>query len=211
MIEMQLAKQWSAMSDFPNRISSWTWFKGAVSECLTLTAQRLHFRCELRNGDLAEAFFHWAVFMDGSQDFSTLDPVDYAHYASGMLLRRLIQTQPISVIEKQTAGSGATKSLLNQMNWPEDLVLLCLTLTILEGWRLHLDAKPLVINLDLIKSHWDSFHENAREDTFSPVPFLDLFLGLKPVWEYPMTAGNRPAMRLALAKQHLSHSEGFAE
>ncbi len=206
MIEAQLAKQWAAMPDFPNRISSWTWFKSAVSECLTLTAQRLHFRCELRNGDLAAAFFHWAGYADSSQDFSKLDPVDYAHYACGILLRSFIQAHPISVIEKQTAASGADRSLLDQMNWPEDLVLLCLTLTLLESWRLHLGAEPLVINLDLIKSHWDSFHENAREDTFSPVSFLDLFLGLPPVWEYPMTAGNRPAMRSAYARQHSSHS-----
>ena len=206
MIDSQSAKQWAAMPDFPNRISSWTWFKSAVSECLALSAQSLHFQCELRNADLADAFFHWAGYLDSSQDFSKLDPVDYAHYACGMLLTSFIQADPISVIKNQTVGPGVEESFFDQMNWPEDLVLLCLTLTLLESWRLHVGAEPLVVNLKVLKSHWNSFHENAREDTFSTVPFLDLFLGLKPVWEDPMTAGNRPAMRVATARQHSSHS-----
>ncbi len=206
MIEAQLAGQWAAMPDFPNRISSWTWFKSAVSECLILTAQRLHFRCELRNGDLAAAFFDWADHLDSNQNFSKLDSVDFAHYMSGVLLRSFVLSQPISVIEKQALNNDADMTLLDQMNWPEDIVLICLTLTLLEGWRLHLGAEPLVINLDLIKRHWDSFHENAREDSFSSVPFLDLFLGLQPSWENPLTVGNRSAMRLAVSKLQSSHA-----
>lgn len=206
MIEAQLAKQWAAMPDFPNRISSWTWFKAAVSECLTLTAQRFQIRCELHSGHLADAFFDWAGYADGSQSFSKLDPVDYAHYACGVLLKSFIHAHPISLIDNQTSVVGANKSLMELLNWPDDMVLLCLTLTFLESWRMHLGAAPLAINLDLIKKHWDSFHENVREDTFSSVSFLDLFLGLEPVWANPMTAGNRPAMKLAYAKQHSSHS-----
>ena len=205
MIEAQLAKQWAAMPDFPNRLASWTWFKNAVSECLALTALRLHFRCELRNGDLAAAFFEWAGYMDSNQNYLKIDAVDFAHYCSGVMLRSFIRTHPISVIERQDANS-ADKTLLDQMNWPEDLVLLCLTLTFLESWRLHLGAQPLALDLDLIKGHWDSFHENAREDSFSCVAFLDLFLGLQPAWENPITVGNRPAMHLAVSKLHPLHS-----
>ena len=206
MIESKLAKQWAAMHDFPNRMASWTWFKSAVSNCLLLTAQKLDLRCELRNGDLAEAFFHWAGYADCSQDFAKLDPVDYAHYACGILLRSLILAHPISVIDKPVPAQAVGTSMPHVLNWPEDVVLLCLTLTLLESWRLHLGAPPLVVDLDLIQSHWDSFHENAREDSFSPVAFLDLFLGLPPVWANAMTAGNRPAMRQAHQKSQSVHS-----
>ena len=194
------------MPDFPNRMASWTWFKNAVSECLLLTAQRLDVRCELRNGNLAEAFFQWMGDADSSQDFAKLDPVDYAHYACGILLRSLILAHPISVIDKPVPAHAVGTPVPHVLNWPEDVVLLCLTLTLLESWRLHLGAPPLVVDLDLIQSHWDSFHENAREDTFSSVAFLDLFLGLPPVWGNAMTAGNRPAMRQALQKSHSVHS-----
>lgn len=207
MIESKLAKQWATMPDLPNRMGSWTWFKSSVSECLMLTAQRLNLRCELRNGDLAAAFFNWVGYADSSQDFSKLNPIDYSHYACGVLLRSLIQAHPISVIDRKAPTTAADPSLPDTLNWPEDVVLLCLTLTLLESWRLHLGAPPLVINLGLIGTHWDSFHENAREDTFSPVSFLDLFLGLPPVWGNSMTPGNRPAMRLAYERHHGVKSE----
>lgn len=208
MIQSNLAKQWAAMPDFPNRIASWTWFKSSVSECLLLTAQRLNMQCELRNGDLADAFFNWVGYADSTQDFSKLDPVDYSHYACGMLLRSFIQAHPISVIDKKAPVSAGEHSLPDMLNWPEDMVLLCLTLTLLESWRLHLGAPPLVVHTELIKIHWDSFHENAREDTFSPVSFLDLFLGLPPVWGDPVTIGNRAAMRLAYERSHSDHFQG---
>lgn len=204
MIESTLSKKWATLPDFQNRIASWVWFKDAAGECLLLTAQRLNVRCELRNGDLAHAFFQWAGYTDNSQDFSRLDTVDYAHYACGVLLRSLIQAHPVSVVDKKVRERAAERSTIDLLNWPEDLVLLCLTLTLLDSWRMHLGAPPLVVNMGVIKNHWDSFHENAREDTFSPVAFLDLFLGLPPVWAEPMTVSNRPAMRLASKNSHLT-------
>ena len=197
MIELKIATEWSVLPDFPNRLASWRWFKTSVSECLTLVAQRLDVRCELRSNDLAEAFFNWAGYTDSSQNLSKLDPVDYAHYACGILLTCFIQSNPISVIEKRVPDTGEEQPLKDLLRWPEDLVLLCLTLTILESWRLHLGAHPLLINTDRITRHWDSFHENSRDDTYSPIAFLDLFVGLPPVWENPIAAAIRPAMRLA--------------
>lgn len=208
MIESELAKQWATMPDFPNRIASWTWFKSSVSECLMNTAHRLNFQCELHNGDLAYAFFGWAGYVDNTQNFSKLEPVDYAHYACGLLLMSLIQAHPITVVNKNASASIAEKSLLELLDWPEDLVVLCVTLTFLESWRLHLGAAPLHINQELIKSHWNSFHENAKEDKFSPVGFLDLFLGLSPVWGRTVSPSSRPAMVLASELHHSDHSQG---
>ena len=201
MIETKLATEWAALPDFPTRVVSWIWFKTSVSGCLTLIAQRLDVRCELRSNNLADAFFNWVGYTDICQSLSGLDPIDYAHYASGILLTSFIRSNPISVIERKVPGHGGRPPLLDLMRWPEDLILLCLTLTILESWRLHLGADHLLINTDLIKRHWDSFHENSKDDTFSPIAFLDLFVGLPPVWDNPITAISRPAMRLASEKQ----------
>jgi len=208
VIETELAKQWAAMPDFSNRLGSWTWFKSAVSECLMCTARRLNLQCELRSGDLADAFFDWAGYADNTQGFSKIDPVDYAHFACGILLRSFIRAQPISVVNIGASSNTDEKSLLEMMNWPEDLVVLCLTFTFLESWRLHLGAESLHINTDLIKSHWNSFHENAREESYSTISFLDLFLGLQPVWGNSLTAGNRPAMRLAFERLKGEHRPG---
>lgn len=202
MIESRLANAWAATPDFPKRMASWTWFKSAVTECMQLSSQRLNLRCELRSGDLAAAFFQWAGYVDSSQSFAKLDRVDYAHYACGILLRSFILAHPISVIEKQPRSKTVETSALDLLNWPEDVLLLSITLTLLESWRLHFGAPNLVIDFDLIQRHWDSFHENAKEDSFSSIPFLDLFLGLPPVWDNGMTAGNRPAMRLAREKSN---------
>ncbi len=207
MIESELAKQWATLPDFPNRLTSWIWFKSAVSDCLINISQRLNLQYELRDADLANAFFQWVSYADNTQDFSEQDPVDYAHYACGVLLSCLIQAQPITVINKKSSGHADEKSPLVVLDWPDDLVVLCLTLTFLESWRFHLGTTPLVINIDLIKNHWNSFHENAREDTFSTVSFLDLFLGLPPVWGNSMSIGNRPAMRLAQERLQGSRSE----
>jgi hypothetical protein len=165
-------------------------------------ARRLQFRCELHRGDLAIAFFQWAGHADGGLEFAKLDPIDYAHYACGVLLGSLIHAHPISIVDRESAPGDIDQPRREQMNWPEDQVILRITLTFLEAWRLHLGAAPLVINMELIKDHWDSFHENAREDSSSPVPFLDMLLGLPPVWENPMNVGDRLAMRLAHDKRH---------
>ncbi len=202
MIESELVKQWASLPDYPSRLSSWTWFKSAVSECLMRSAQRLNFQCELRSGDLAAAFFDWAAYADNTQNFSKVDPIDYAHFTCGLLLKSLMQAHPVTVISTRASANASEMSFLEMMNWPEDLVYLYLTLTILESWRLHLGAEPLHIDKELIKSHWNSFHENAREDASSPIAFLDLFLGLSPVWENAMTAGNRPAMRTAFEQRN---------
>ena len=207
MIESKLATEWAALSDFPNQVVSWTWFKESVSGCLTLIAQRLDVRCELRSSDLADAFFNWVGYTDSSQNLSKLDPVDYAHYACGILLTSFVQSKPISVIEKNVPGYGGEQPLRDLMRWPEDLILLCLTLTILESWRLHLGTEPLRIDTDLIERHWDSFHENSRDDTYSPIAFLDLFLGLPPVWENPITAVIRPAMRVASERRNAGQEQ----
>lgn len=197
MIESKLAKQWATLPDFSSRLTSWIWFKSAASDCLLNASQRLNLEYELRDADLANAFFQWVGYVDNTQDFSELDPVDYAHYACGVLLSCLIQANPITVINKKSASRAGEKSPPDALDWPDDLVILCLTLTFLESWRFHLSTTPLVVNIELIKNHWNSFHENAREDTFSTVSFLDLFLGLPPVWGNSMAIGNRPAMRLA--------------
>jgi len=202
MIESELAKKWASLPDYPNRLGSWTWFKSAVSECLMRSAQRLNFQCELRSGDLADAFFDWAGYADNTQFFSEVDPVDYAHFACGVLLKSLIQAHPITVTSTKASANDSGISLLEMMDWSEDLVLLCLTLTFLESWRIHLGAEPLHVDKELIRRHWSSFQENAREDVFSPIAFLDLFLGLPPVWESSMTAGNRPAMRTAFERRN---------
>jgi hypothetical protein len=172
MIESKLATEWAALPDFPNRVVSWVWFKTSVSGCLTLIAQRLDVRCELRSSDLADAFFNWVGYTHSSHNLSKLDPVDYAHYACGILLKSFIQSDPISVIAKKVPGDGREQGLQDLMRWPEDLILLCLTLTILESWRLHLGTDPLQINTDLIQRHWDSFHENSRDDTYSTITQL---------------------------------------
>lgn len=209
MIESELAKEWALLPDFPNRLGSWTWFKSAVRECLISTARRLNFQCELRSGDLADAFFDWAGYADASQSFSSLDSVDYAHFTCGVLLKSLVQAHPITVTNTIVSTDTNEVSMLEVMKWPEELVCLCITLTFLESWRLHLGAGPLNVNKELIKSHWNSFHENAKEDTFSPIAFLDLFVGLPPVWSNCITAGNRPAMRSAFERlnpRHLSNT-----
>jgi len=202
MIESELAKKWASLPDYPKRLGSWTWFKSAVSECVICSAQRLNLQCELRTGDLADAFFDWAGYADNTQNFSKVDPVDYAHFACGLLLKSLMQAHPITVTNARASENASETSSFEMMNWPEDLVLLCLTLTFLESWKLHLGAEPLHVDKELIGSHWNSFHENAREDAFSPIAFLDLFLGLPPVWENSMTAGNRPAMRAAFERSN---------
>jgi len=200
MIESELAKKWASLPDYPKRLGGWTWFKSAVSECLMCSAQRLNLQCELRTGDLADAFFDWASYADNTQNFSKVDPIDYAHFACGLLLKSLMQSHPVTVTSTTDSANAGEMSLFETMNWPEDLVFLCLTLTILEGWRLHLGAEALHVDKELVRSHWNSFHENAREDAFSPIAFLDLFLGLPPVWENSMTPGNRPAMRAAFER-----------
>lgn len=199
MIESNLASSWASTPNFSQQITSWLWFKKNVGDCFQLSAQRQDFLYELNSRDLAEAFFHWVGYVDNNADLVLLDSVDHAHFSCGMLLRSLIVKSPITIsIAPNNSQQIPPKQPL--LSWPEGVLLVSVAMTLLEGWRLSLGAQKLILDVELIHKHWDSFRENTNEDTYSAIPFFDLFLGLDPVWENAMTAGNRPAMKMARYK-----------
>ena len=65
--------------------------------------------------------------------------------------------------------------------------------TLLQAYRLNLEAGPMDWQEERFQAHWRSFRENVAEDVDCAGPFLDFFLGLEPVWDYPMTPTKRPA------------------
>lgn len=190
MIHAQTVMRWSAQPGWVNSLKRWTWFGE------NLPALIRHLAGAGPSGDLpavdraalSRAFWSWAATLDAYADLEALDPVDCAHFQSGMLLAQLLQERPLRLqhLDRDTETRLMTDTVL----------------TVLAVWLQAIGAPPCSDGTpDLSAARWSSYVENVNEDASVAVAYLDLFTGREPVWNYPTMPNERPALRRALAQR----------
>jgi hypothetical protein len=193
MLDADTAHQWGAQPNFVERIRHWTWCREALPPLMLKLAGAEAFQTvpPVDMAALARAFWTWATTLDDYAQIESLDPVDYAHYSTGVLLSQFLQQRPLPLPEADCSG--------------EVRVLTHTVLTLLAAWRQALGAAPLSQDLKIISvNHWASYLENITEDPSVAVAFLDLFTGREPVWRFPLMLAEREPFRLALTKRRTS-------
>jgi hypothetical protein len=121
--------------------------------------------------------------------FEELDPLDFAHFAAGQLLRCLLTHRPLRLpVEQRSAEVRAVTETV---------------LSLLSEWQRALDHSaerdPLLPSDGEVL--WVGYLAEIAKDTAVAVAYLDQFTGLEPDWQCPQLVINRPAMRAALQAQ----------
>ena len=126
-----------------------------------------------------------AVFIDWLRAFEAQKPADpqdrraYVGFAAGLMLRALIEQNPLSVIAKPVVTDAENPAYF----WPEGYVYVafCLnTRAAVLAQDFHEDQR-LAPELTELRSWW-SFRENVSDDPSLSIAFLDLFAGEDPDW-----------------------------
>ena len=199
MLDAVTAQLWAAQADFPKQLRRWTWAREAWPALLRqLSAPAgVAVTVTVDLAALSRAFWPWAATFDDNVQLEPVEPLDYAHYACGMLLVQLLRERPL-----QRGGASADA----QADRAEDIrVLTGFVLTLLQAWRLALGAGPLDADLPArLQAHSVSYRQGVFEDVNVAVAFLDLFTGREPVWRYPLVLVERPAYQQALAQRRHS-------
>jgi hypothetical protein len=184
--------QWRQQHGTQGKIFQWSWFKPTLLNFMAANLATIGLRGELDETATCALFFDWVAQVEHCEAYAQKRPIDHAHFICGRLLCGLLRTSPFRcyVIEKSPTAALSTV----QQEWPEGFLALSFVCTLLEFYRQELGANPMHWNEALFERHWRSFRENVGEDTNRAGPFLDFFLGLEPIWEYPTLLSKRPAL-----------------
>ena len=188
-IRTEQAQAWADAGLPPILTIRWSWFWPTLAEFVFKHSAQPGLRLQVDKYQTARAFFEWVSLLEQSERYSRLQPVDHLHFVSGLLLRCLLAHRCIQ----------ATPSSPRTTDWPEGHVVMSFVCTLLQAYRSQHVSTPLQWQQALYEKHGVSFRENFLEDVDSAGPFLDYFLGLKPVWDFPLLPGVRPAVHPAQA------------
>ena len=189
ILDFDTARDWVSDPEFMHRSRRWSWCRTALPVVLV---RSMHIagaapfeRVNLQS--LANSFWPWAASLERDRSYEAVDPVDFAHFAAGLLLSNLLAAHPGSVTSPRRSD--------------EVFALTRTVVTLLAAWRAALSPSTFQLHVDDQQSRqWTSYLENVAEDPSIAVPFLDSFTGLEPAWQYPLMIGERPAMRSAIDK-----------
>jgi len=187
MLDVDMAKRWGSDSLFLEQSRRWVWCRAALPEALlrSASAAGLPPGAQVDLQALASAFWPWVAGLEHDGGYENLDPVDFGHFAAGLLLYHLLETRPLPLPVSQRSD--------------EVFTLTRTVLTLLGAWRAALGAPTLQLQAqDRQSASWASYVENVAHDPCIAIPFLDTFTGVEPAWQYPLVIGERAAMRRAM-------------
>ena len=194
LVNHPLVERWLAQGVIEDQFYRWTWFMPALLEAVHGALDGAGLQGTLDEKRAGPAFFEWARAVEQSESYAGHDPMDHAYYICGRLLRCLLHAQAVQMkvpttddaVPESASGSALARE------WPEGYVLLSFVCSLLEAYRQLRHGAPLDWQAQRFDQHWHSFRENVAEDADRAGPFLDFFLGLEPVWDYPTMPQRRP-------------------
>jgi len=187
LLDADMAKRWGSELLFLEQARRWVWCRAAFPSVLlrSLPAAGLPSDAQVDLQALANAFWPWVAGLEHDGGYENLDPVDFAHFAAGLLLYHLLEARPLLLTAPQRSEEVFTSTRT--------------VLTLLAAWRAALGAPTLQVQAqDRHSASWASYVENVAQDPCVAIPFLDTFTGVEPAWQYPLVIGERPAMRRAM-------------
>ncbi len=148
---------------------------------------------------LTRAFLEWVRRFDAQRDVARRDRRDFSHFAAGLLLGSLIRNRPVQPSEVGAASPSARPATPEQTLiafWPEGVFYFEFCITVLDKVLAEQSLEGIHLSPQALELRsWQSFRENVQEDPNLAIPFLDLFLGGDPNWDYPTAARFRSALQ----------------
>lgn len=177
------------------------WFTKAFEDQVAETQVETGNRYAVSQSALAEVFSNWIEAFNAQKPDTAEARRDYVGFASGLMLRTLIERNPIQSVELAPNADDSQPIYF----WPEGYVyvMFCLKtrgLVIEVDFNGHQELSPV---LQDVRTWW-SFRENIREDPSQAIAFLDLFAGDNPHWSMPSLfsarLGSKTGQDLTLSK-----------
>ncbi|ALN72436.1 hypothetical protein [Aureimonas sp. AU20] len=151
---------------------------------------------------LTRAFLEWVRRFDAQRELADRDRRDFSHFAAGLLFSSFIRNRPV----QSAAGQGAANELAGTSAlrpeerliafWPEGVFYFEFCITVLDKVLAEQSLEGIHLAPQAVELRsWQSFRENVQDDPNLAIPFLDLFLGGDPNWDYPTAARFRSALQ----------------
>lgn len=176
---------------------------GDFSRTVDLALQQFNARygVELRltQRSLTRAFLEWMRRFDAQRALADRDRRDFSHFAAGILLSSLIRNRSAEAGAgtgaKGRAGDLARPEEALVSFWPEGVFYFEFCITVLDKVLAEQDLEGIHLSAEALQLRsWASFRENVASDPDLAIPFLDLFLGGDPNWDFPKAARFRSAL-----------------
>lgn len=100
MLDREQARLWAESPGFRENLAHWHWFRQAMTPALREAAASATRHAggaplALQPEALARAFWAWQASLEPDQAFEAHNPLDFAHFACGLLLQNLLLAQPL--------------------------------------------------------------------------------------------------------------------
>ena len=155
---------------------------------------------QISSRKLTRAFLEWVRKFDAERELAARDRRDFSHFAAGLLMSSLIRNRPVepvpSVGASATRGQPVSPEQALIAFWPEGAFYFEFCITVLDKVLMEQSLEGIHISPQAMELRsWQSFRENVQDDPNLAIPFLDLFLGGDPVWDFPTAARFRTALQ----------------
>jgi hypothetical protein len=175
------------------RVQKLTLCRQLLQRCCDEYTERHAVPMEIDDRNFTTAFFEWLDVVTHHAAYRQQNPVDYFHFAFGVLLRDLLREKAICV--KADASAQLRPSPDNIADWwPSGYVLTYFCVGTLRH-ALHEECATEVQPSDALSQPavWQSFRENIIEEPGLAIAYFDKFMGIEPNWREPSQVMNRPA------------------
>jgi hypothetical protein len=171
------------------------WFKEAVQRQIDALSEQTGVKFSVDDKELHSLFLRWLESFEAQKPSEDGKKEDYVNFASGLMLRELINSKPARVT---TLPDDADKSNPAYF-WPEGYlyVVLCLNIRAAVLEQDFNIKKHVVPEMDEVRTWW-SFKENMHEDPNLAIGFFDLFSGIEPSWDMPTIFSARKGRQVAV-------------
>ncbi|WP_416354959.1 hypothetical protein ACLNGM_11100 [Aureimonas phyllosphaerae] len=151
----------------------------------------------LAQRSLTRAFLEWMRQFDAQRSLADRDRRDFSHFAAGILLSSLIRNRPVTGgAARPKGGDLARPEEALVAFWPEGVFYFEFCITVLDKVLAEQDLEGIHLSSQALELRsWASFRENVASDPDLAIPFLDLFLGGDPNWDFPKAARFRSALK----------------
>ncbi|MBD0864370.1 MAG: hypothetical protein GDA36_01555 [Rhodobacteraceae bacterium] len=173
------------------------WFKETLHRQADALHTQLGIQYAINDDELRVLFLRWLEAFEAQKPTETDDKADFVDFASGLMLRELIKSKPVTV---ESLPANADKSNPAYF-WPEGYlyVILCLNIraaVLAQEFDIEKHDYP---ELDDLGAWW-SFKENVEvedvnDDVNLAIGFFDLFAGVEPNWSVPGSFFARTLLR----------------
>lgn len=169
------------------------WFKETLHRQVDALTKQTGIDYSVDDNKVRALFLRWLDAFEAQKPAELDDKSDFVDFASGLMLRELINSKPVSVTSLPPNANQDNPAYY----WPEGYLYVVLCLNIRAAvFELDFDIEKHVSpNMEDLRT-WRSFKENVEiEDPNLAIGFFDLFAGSEPNWTMPSIFSARKTSR----------------